>query len=98
MKQPYPVRHPPVPQAARRGETSVPDDEPTQAGAKPRLPHDHDESSDSQASASPQHDAIGRKAYANATDGSADTDRGPVVDALYNSKVAPRRSAGSPRR
>lgn len=94
MKQPYPVRHPPVPAAARRGEITAPDDAP----AKPRLPHEHDESSDSQASASPQHDEVGRKAYANATDGSADTDRGPVIDELYNSKVAPRRSSGPPRR
>ena len=94
MKQPYPVRQPPAPQAARHGKTAAPAD----AQARPRLPHEHDEASDSQASASAQQRDVGRKAYANATDGSTDTDRGPVLDEIYNDKVAPDRSAGPPRR
>ena len=94
MKQPYPVRQPPALQAARHGKTAA----QAQASPRPRLPHEHDEASDSQASASAQQRAVGRKAYANATDGSADTDRGPVLDEVYNDKVAPDRSSGPPRR
>ncbi len=82
MKQPYPVQQPAA----------------TATQPKPSLPHEHDESSRSQASASKQHREIGRKAYANATDGSEDTDRGPVADEVYNSKIAPDRSSGEPRR
>jgi len=50
-----------------------------------------------QAPAAPQQHEIGRKAYDNATDGSADTDRGPVLDKVYNDKVAPDRGPDKPR-
>ncbi len=99
MKQQYPVRHPPVPEAARRGEITVPEEPPaTPAMPRPPLPHEQDESSHSQASATPEHGEVGRRAYANAVDGTEDTDRGPVVDEVYNEKVAPDRSAGKPRK
>ena len=94
MKQPYPVRQPPAPRAAQHGKSAA----QSQASPRPRLPHEHDEASDSQASASAQQRDVGRKAYANATDGSTDTDRGPVVDEVYNHKIAPDRSSGPPRR
>jgi hypothetical protein len=45
----------------------------------------------------PRQREIGRKAYGNATDGSADTDRGPVMDQVYNEKVAPDRGPDEPR-
>jgi hypothetical protein len=95
VKQQYPVRHPPVPEAARRGEITAPQEPP--AAPSPQLPHEQDESSHSQASATPEQQDIGRRARANAVDGTADTDRGPVADAVYNDKVAPDRGAGKPR-
>ncbi len=94
MKQQYPVRHPPVPEAAVRGETT-----PASAGEpQPRLPHEHDESRHSQAQGTAQQAALGQRAYANATDGTTDTDKGAVMDQVYNDKVAPDRGATPPRK
>jgi len=90
MKHVYPVRHPPVPEAAVRGETTPPAEAP--------LPHERDESSHSQAQGTAGQQAMGKKALRNATDGSADTDRGPVADKVYNETLAPDRSATPPRR
>ena len=42
---------------------------------EPELPHESDESSHSQARATPQQEDVGRQAYGNATDGTTDTDR-----------------------
>jgi hypothetical protein len=108
VKQQYPVRHPPVPEAARRGETTsehdgdlVPDERPEGAARphpQPQLPHEHDESRHSQASASPSHAEVGGKAFADASSEREDSDVGPVLDQVYNDKVAPDRSAGEPRR
>ncbi len=87
MKHVYPVRHPPMPEDIAPATTSS-----SRSGQRePALPHESDESSASQASATPQQGVMGRKAYGNATDGTADTDRGPVLDAVYNDKVAPGR-------
>ena len=94
MKHVDPVRHPPVPEAAVRGETTASRDQ----AAEPLLPHEHDESSHSQAQATPQQQDMGRKAYGNAVDGTADTDRGPLMDKVYNEKVAPHRGPDQPRR
>ena len=93
MKHVYPPRHPASLDAAN-GATSASRDR----AREPALPHERDESSASQASATPQHADIGRKAWRNATDGTADTDRGPVVDQVYNEKVAPDRGPTRPRR
>jgi hypothetical protein len=93
MKQVYPPRHPPALDAASNGATRASRDN----AHEPSMPHEHDESSHSQASATPQHQDIGRKAYGNATDGTADTDRGPVMDQVYNEKVAPHRGPAEPR-
>lgn len=94
MKHVYPVRHPASLDAQARGETSASRDQ----SHEPSLPHEQDESSSSQASATPQHQVVGRKAYDNATDGTADTDKAPVMDKLYNEQMAPDRGAEGPRR
>ncbi|HYJ97991.1 MAG TPA: hypothetical protein VEX14_08010 [Burkholderiaceae bacterium] len=47
---------------------------------EPRLPHDRDESADSQQQAVP--DARGRKAHEDMKAGRVDTDRGPVLEEL----------------
>lgn len=67
--------------------------------AEPGLPHEHDESSHGQRRATPEQDKQGRRAFGNATDGMQDTDRGPVLDKVYNEKVAPGRGGDvKPRR
>lgn len=53
----------------------------------PRLPHEHDQSSDSQETQDGQPTEVGRKAHEDIERGSVDTDRGPVVDRVYNDKV-----------
>jgi hypothetical protein len=49
---------------------------------EPRLPHDRDESADSQVKSAPDTQAIGRKAYDDVRSGRVDTDRGPVLEEL----------------
>ena len=93
MKHVYPPRHPASLDAAN-GQTRASRDQ----AREPALPHEQDESSRSQASATPQQKDVGRKAWRNATDGTADTDRGPVMDQVYNEKVAPDRGPAEPRR
>ena len=94
MKHVYPVRHPASLDAAEQGANTASRD----SARKSELPHEQDESSSSQASAAPQQKDVGRKAYDNATDGTADTDEGPVMDQVYNEKVAPHRGPDQPRR
>ena len=64
----------------------------------PSLPHELDESAHSQASATPRHAEIGRKALEDETGPSQDTDRGPVMDQVYHDKVANDRGHTPPRR
>jgi hypothetical protein len=90
MKHVYPPRHPASLDTAAADATT--------GSREPAMPHEQDESSRSQARATPQQEEVGRKAYRNATDGTADTDRGPVVDKVYNEKVAPDRGQAQPRR
>ena len=52
----------------------------------PRLPHEHDESSDSQTSP-PR--AVIQQAHKDLERGLVDTDRGPLMDTLYEEKVRP---------
>lgn len=85
MKHVYPPRHPAELDAAAN------------ASRQPSLPHEQDESSHSQERATPSQEEVGRKAYDNATDGTADTDRGPLMDKVYNEKVAPDRGPAEPR-
>lgn len=68
---------------------------------EPRLPHDRDESADSQQQAVP--DARGRKAHDDVKAGRVDTDRGPVLEELgrrlpSNQTPAPAKRQRSPRR
>ena len=50
----------------------------------PRLPSEHDESADSQAQATPGNQVVGKQAYDDLKNGLVDTDRGPVVNKLYD--------------
>jgi len=52
--------------------------------SSPRLPHEHDESADSQRS-EPRADM--KQAHADVERGLVDTDRGPVTDELYEHRV-----------
>ena len=94
MKHVYPPRHPASLDTPPNGATTA----SRENAREPALPHETDESSRSQASATPQQKDVGRKAYGNAVDGTTDTDRGPVMDQVYNEKVAPRRGPAEPRR
>ena len=49
----------------------------------PRAPHERDESAASQAPASADARAQGRRGHADAALGQPDTDKGPVLDATY---------------
>jgi hypothetical protein len=94
MRHVYPPRHPAALDTAPAGSTT-----PTRDRARePELPHERDEASHSQARATPQQEEVGRKAYGNATDGTADTDRGPVMDKVYNEHVTRHRGPAEPRR
>ncbi|MBL8303575.1 MAG: hypothetical protein JNM26_12480 [Ideonella sp.] len=53
----------------------------------PRLPHERDESSDSQRS--PEPDDMMEQAHADLRRGLVDTDRGPVLDRVYEDEVRP---------
>jgi hypothetical protein len=94
MKHVYPVRHPAWLDAQAKGSTTASRNQ----APEPSMPHEQDESSASQASATARQQDVGQQAYGDATDGSADTDKGPVMDKLYKQKVAPDRGQGQPRR
>ncbi len=94
MKHVYPVRHPASLDAAEQASTTASRDRQPE----PALPHEQDESSRSQAQVSEQQKDVGRQAYKDATSPSSDTDTGPVLDQVYNEKVAPDRGPGEPRR
>ncbi|MDM0065884.1 hypothetical protein [Variovorax sp. J31P207] len=55
----------------------------------PRLPHEHDQSSDSQKSADGSPPRVGRQAHEDLERGLVDTDKGPVTDRVYNDKLKP---------
>jgi hypothetical protein len=55
----------------------------------PRLPRERDESSDSQSTTDPESVAVGIQAHEDVTRGLVDTDRGPVLDAVYNGQASP---------
>jgi hypothetical protein len=93
MNKVYPPRHPASMDTAPNGQTTASRDQ----SREPSLPHEQDESSRSQSRATPQQKEVGGEAFNNATDGTADTDRGPLMDKVYNEKVAPDRGDGEPR-
>ncbi|MBT2320987.1 hypothetical protein J7E62_01270 [Variovorax paradoxus] len=56
----------------------------------PRLPHERDQSSDSQQNQDGSGaQRVGRKALEDVERGVVDTDRGPVADRTYNDKLKP---------
>jgi hypothetical protein len=61
----------------------------------PRLPHEHDESADSQQPVPDPAQDIGRRAFDDLQAGRVDTDRGPVMDDVYRKAV---RGTGMPKR
>ena len=71
--------------ADREPATRTPNEGQTRANVKgetaPRLPHEHDESSDSGSAAPP--DPLMRQAGKDAASGRPSTDRGEVTDELY---------------
>lgn len=55
----------------------------------PRLPHERDQSSDSQASQDGQQSEVGRKGHDDVERGVVDTSRGAETDRVYNDKLRP---------
>ena len=53
----------------------------------PRMPHERDESSDSQQNQDGSAPEVGKRALNDIERGAVDTDRGPVTDRVYNDKV-----------
>ncbi len=76
---------------ANKGNT-VPAQGETQ-GPVPRLPHERDESADSQAAQEQSGERVGKQAHEDIERGLVDTDKGPVLDETYE-KV--RDDAGDP--
>jgi hypothetical protein len=98
MKRTYPIRHPPVPPAARRGEITPAEEEflsrsepaaPPESASRAPLPHERDESHHGQVCAEPRQREVGRQAYEDTVGPTEDTDRGPVMDQVYHALVAP---------
>jgi hypothetical protein len=50
----------------------------------PRMPHERDESADSQSSSEPSGRAMGKAAHEDVERGVVDTDKGPVLDQTYD--------------
>jgi hypothetical protein len=75
------MKPPPTPPADRRADTDPDDVRVVREQARePRLPHDRDESADSQRQTAP--DPMVRKAHEDVEAGRVDTDRGPVLEEL----------------
>ena len=54
---------------------------------EPRLPHEHDQSADSQKHPGGEPTEVGKQAYKDTQSPSVDTDRAPVTDKVYNEKL-----------
>jgi hypothetical protein len=66
--------------------------------AEPRLPHERDESADSQQRGDTQPSEIGRKAFEDIRAGRVDTDRGPVLEELFRTKLQRNDQPSGPRK
>ncbi len=55
----------------------------------PRMPHERDQSSESQKNPGGDATEVGKQAFKDAESDSVDTDRAPVTDKVYNEKVKP---------
>jgi hypothetical protein len=75
----------PTDQDKERGKTKVQQD----GDSAPRLPHENDQSSDSQQQPDGKATEVGKQALKDVERGLVDTDRGPVTDRVYNDKVKP---------
>jgi hypothetical protein len=64
----------------------------------PRLPHERDESADSQATVPAPAADVGAQAHEDLARGLEDTGRGPVMDEVYRRRVKPGPPRKSPRR
>jgi hypothetical protein len=53
----------------------------------PRLPHERDQSSDSQKNPGGTATEVGKQAFKDVESGAVDTDRAPVTDKVYNEQV-----------
>jgi len=73
------------PRDLEHGKTKVQQD----GDSAPRLPHENDQSSDSQQQPDDKATKVGRQAHRDVERGLVDTDRGPVADRVYNDKVKP---------
>ncbi|MDA7418732.1 hypothetical protein PGB34_20355 [Xenophilus arseniciresistens] len=71
-------------EAVKNGDTRAEQD----GDPAPRLPHEHDQSADSQSPTDGQPTRVGRQAHEDVERGLQDTDRGPVMDKLRR-KLAP---------
>ena len=76
-------KKPDDPQDAGGGKTRI-----EQGGeSAPRLPHEHDQSSDSQQGQGGTPPEVGKRAHEDVERGVVDTDRGPVTDRVYRDKL-----------
>jgi hypothetical protein len=66
----------------RQGDT-VPVQGQTQQRS-PRMPHERDESADSQSAGEPSARSVGAQAHQDLAQGQVDTDKGPALDAAYD--------------
>lgn len=53
----------------------------------PRLPHERDQSSESQKNPGGDATEVGKQAFKDVESGAVDTDRAPVTDKVYNEKL-----------
>ena len=74
QRDPNPARPNDGNTVAAQGENQAP---------KPRVPHEHDESADSQSPEAGSSRRMGRLAHDAIARGQTDTDKGPVLDAAY---------------
>ena len=67
----------------RQGQT-IPAQGDTQTQERvPRMPHERDESADSQSASEPSGQRVGQAAHDDIERGVVDTDKGPVLDQVY---------------
>ena len=72
-----------IPSRRRGRGNTVPLQGETQDRA-PRMPHEHDESADSQVASEPSSQRMGQQAHEDIERGLVDTDKGPVLDQVYD--------------
>ena len=77
-------RRPSSAKGERQGETVPQQGQTTTQERAPRMPHERDESSGSQAADEPSAQRIGEAGRQDIERGSVDTDKGPVLDQTYD--------------